>query len=62
MRKSISLKMLFRSPLKTLLTFLLVAAATFALFSRVLDYAITMQGTKNMEGNYHCIASLNNEV
>lgn len=62
MKKSMSLKMLFRSPIKTLLTFFLVVAATFALFSRVMDYAITMQGTKSMEGNYHCVASLNNEV
>lgn len=62
MRKSLSIKMFFRSPVKTLLTFLLLAAATFALFSRVMDYAITMQGTKNIEGDYHCVASLNNEV
>lgn len=62
MRKSMSLKMLFRSPLKTLLTFLLIASSSFALFSRITDYAITMQGMKNMEGFYNCIAQLDNET
>lgn len=61
MRKSMSLKMFFRSPLKTLLTFLLITSASFALFSRVTDYGITMQGTKNMENFYNCVASLDNE-
>lgn len=41
MKKSSALKTLLRSPLKSLLTFLLIAAASFALFSRVTDYAIT---------------------
>ena len=62
MRKSMALKMLFRSPLKALLTFLLVASASFALFSRITDYAITMQGTRNIESFYHCVASLDNEM
>lgn len=62
MRKSIALKTLLRSPLKTLLTFLLIAAASFALFSRVTDYAITMRETENAKSLYHAVASLDNEV
>ncbi len=62
MRKSIALKTLLRSPLKTLLTFLLIAAASFALFSRVTDYAVTTRETENAKDLYHAVASLDNEV
>lgn len=62
MRNAMSIKMLFRSPLKMLLTFLLIASSSFALFSRATDYAITMQGIKNIEGFYNCVASLDNEM
>lgn len=62
MRKAIALKTLLRSPLKTLLTFLLIAAASFALFSRVTDYAVTTRETKNAKSLYHAVASLDNEV
>lgn len=62
MKKSMALKTLLRSPLKTLLTFLLIVSATFALFSRVTAYIITVQETKNAESLYHAVASLDNEV
>ena len=62
MRKSLALKSLLRSPLKTLLTFLLIAAASFALFSRVTDYAVTTRETENAKSLYHAVASLDNEV
>lgn len=62
MRKSIALKTLLRAPLKTLLTFLLIAAASFALFSRVTDYAVTMRETERVKGLYHAVASLDNEM
>lgn len=62
MRKAIALKTLLRSPLKTLLTFFLIAAASFALFSRVTDYAVTTKETKNAESLYHAVAYLDNEV
>lgn len=62
MRKSIALKTLLRSPLKTLLTFLLITAASFALFSRVTDYAVTTRETKNAESFYHAVAYLDNSV
>ena len=62
MGKSLALKTLLRSPLKTLLTFLLIAAASFALFSRVTDYAVTTRETENAKRLYHAVASLDNEV
>ncbi len=62
MRKSVAMKTLLRSPLKTLLTFLLIAAASFALFSRVTDYAVTTRETENAESLYHAVAALDNEV
>lgn len=62
MRKSIALKTLLRSPLKTLLTFLLIAAASFALFSRVTDYAVTTREAARAEEFYHGVAALDNTV
>lgn len=62
MRKTIALKSLLRSPVKTILTFLLIASASFALFSRVTDYAVTTRETKNAENLYQAVASLDNEV
>ena len=62
MRKSIGLKTLLRSPLKTLLTFLLIAAASFALFSRVTDYAVTTRESAKAESFYNGVAALDNSV
>ena len=62
MRKSLTLKTLLRSPLKTLLTFFLIAAASFALFSRITDYAVTTRETESVKSLYHAVASLDNEV
>ena len=41
MKKLLSIKTLFRSKIKTLVTFLLVTAVTFALFSQVAEYINT---------------------
>ncbi len=62
MRKALALKSLLRSPLKTLLTFLLIAASSFALFYRVTDYAVTTREIDNVKSLYYGIASLDNEV
>lgn len=62
MRKSFAIKTLIRSPLKTLLTFLLIASASFALFSKITDYAITNRETVKAEGFYHGVAALDNTV
>lgn len=62
MRKSLALKTLLCSPVKTLLTFLLIASASFTFFSRVTDYAITSRETTNAESFYHGVAALDNSV
>ena len=62
MKKSIALKQMLRAPMKTLLTFLLIAAASFALFSRVTDFAVTMRENKEVEGCYYATAGLGNYV
>lgn len=62
MRKSIALKTLLRSPVKSMLTFLLLAAASFALFFRVTDYAVTAREAEHAKSLYHAVASLDNEV
>ncbi len=62
MRKAIALKSLLRSPLKTALTFFLIAAASFALFYRVTDYAVTAREADNVKELYYATASLGNEV
>lgn len=62
MRKSIAFKTLLRSPLKALLTFLLIAAASFALFSRVTDYAITTRESAKAESFYYGVAALDNST
>ena len=57
-----ALKMLLRAPLQTILTFMLISAASFTLFSRVADYVITGRETANAEGFYHGVAALDNTV
>ncbi|MCI9530651.1 MAG: hypothetical protein HFH38_02675 [Lachnospiraceae bacterium] len=54
------LKTLFRSPLKAMLTFLLIAAASFALFSRATDYAVTMREIARAESFCKGVAALDN--
>ena len=46
MKPKLSLKVLYRSPVKTILTFILLAAVTFALFSQVMEYAVTSREMK----------------
>jgi hypothetical protein len=61
-RKSIALKTILRSPLKTILTFAFIAAASFALFSRVIGYAVTVRETARAESFYSGVAALDNAV
>lgn len=51
-----------RAQLKTLMTFLLLAAATFALFSRVLEYAVTKREMERATSYYRGVAALDNGV
>lgn len=62
MRKSLALKTLLRSPAKTIITFLLIAAASFALFSRITDYAIINRESAKAESFYYGVAALNNST
>ncbi|MCL2019549.1 MAG: hypothetical protein FWG70_07300 [Oscillospiraceae bacterium] len=62
MRFSLSLKTLLRTPVKTAVTFLLIAAASFALFSRVTDYAVTSREMKQTENYYNGVVALDNGV
>lgn len=62
MRKTASWKSILRTPVKTSLTFLLIAAASFALFSRVTDSAVTMREALNAKSFFHARAGLNTEV
>ena len=62
MRKSLTLKTLLRSPLKTIMTLSLIAAASFALFSRITDYAVTTRETTRAESFYSGVAALDNTV
>ncbi|MCL2634302.1 MAG: hypothetical protein FWD34_07310 [Oscillospiraceae bacterium] len=57
-----SLKSLLRTPFKTILTFLLIAAASFALFSRVSDYAVTSREMNTIISHYYGVVALNNGV
>lgn len=62
MRKSIALKSLLRSPMKTLLTFLLLAVASFALFYCITDCTVTMREIAAAKSAYHGVAALDNIV
>jgi ABC-type lipoprotein release transport system permease subunit len=62
MRPKQLLKSLFRTPFKTILTFLLIAAASFALFSRVTDYAVTSREMKEAVSHYRGVVALNNSI
>jgi len=43
MRAKLSLKTLYRSPVRMILTFILLVAVTFTLFSQVLEHAVTVR-------------------
>ena len=60
MRFSLSLKTLLRTPVKTAVTFLLIAAASFTLFSRVTDYAVTSREMNRTLDYYNGVAALDN--
>lgn len=62
LRKTASWKSLLRTPLKTSLTFLLIVAASFALFSRVTDSVVTTREAGNAKSLFHAKAGLNNYV
>ena len=62
MRKALALKTLWRTPIKTILTFLLIVAASFALFSQVTDYAVTTRESAKAKSFYYGVAGLDNST
>ena len=62
MRKSMILKTLLRSFWKTVLTFLLIITASFALFSQVTNYAVTAREITHAKSFYRGVAALDNTV
>ncbi|MBR5701954.1 MAG: type II toxin-antitoxin system mRNA interferase toxin, RelE/StbE family, partial [Oscillospiraceae bacterium] len=58
MRKSTSLRMLLRSPVKTAVTLLLIAAASFLFLYNLLDYAMTKREYTRTYDSYHGYFSL----
>jgi len=62
MRPSLSLKTLLRTPFKTAMTFLLIAAASFALFSRVADYSVIAREMNKIKNTYHGSLTLDNWI
>ncbi len=62
MRRSIAFKSLLRDPVKMMLTFLLIAAASFALFFRVTDYAVTTRESARAQSFYYGVAALDCSV
>ncbi len=55
-------KILLRSPVKTAVTFLLIAAASFTLIYNIADYAVTSRETEKACSFYHGVAALDNRV
>ena len=53
MKKSISLRMLLRSPIKTAVTLVLIAAASFLFLYNLLDYAMTKRNYDRTYSQYH---------
>ncbi len=53
MKKSTSLRMLLRSPVKTAVTLVLIAAASFLFLYNLLDYAMTKREYDRTYKNYH---------
>jgi len=62
MRPSLSLKTMLRTPIRTLITFLLLAAASFAMISRVAEYTIISREINRAAASYHGTVALDNGV
>ena len=54
-RLSLSVKMLFRAPVKTFLTFLLLTAVMYALLARVSEYTVTAREFRELAASYRGI-------
>jgi len=56
------LKTLLRSPVKTLLTLLLMTTASFAVFSRVTEYSVTNRELGKLTSRYRGVAAIDTGV
>ena len=54
---SLSIKTLFRSPVRTILTFILLGVVTFAFFSQTAEYAITAREFDNAVMQYRAVGA-----
>ena len=61
MKKNTSLRMLLRSPVKTAVTLLLIAAASFLFLYNLLDYAMTKREYDRTYSQYHGYFSVMHE-
>ena len=52
MRLTLSIKTLYRSPVRTILTFILLGVLTFAFFSQTAEYTITVREMNSAAGQY----------
>ncbi|MBQ9857668.1 MAG: hypothetical protein IJO77_01565, partial [Oscillospiraceae bacterium] len=58
MKSKLALKTLFRSPVRMILTFILLVAVTFTLFSQVLEHAVTVREIEKAEETYDGIGAV----
>lgn len=62
MKPLLSMKTLLRTPFKTMLTFLIIVAASFALFSKVSEYAVTTREMRHATSYYRGVGALDTGV
>ena len=58
MRAKLSLKTLYRSPVRMVLTFILLVAVTFTLFSQVLEHAVTVREINKSAEQYDGVGAV----
>jgi len=58
MRPKLALKTLFRSPVRMILTFILLVAVTFTLFSQVLEHAVTVREVNRAAEQYDGVCAV----
>ncbi|MDR2357430.1 MAG: ABC transporter permease [Oscillospiraceae bacterium] len=58
MKPLLSIKTLYRSPVRTALTFILLAVVSFALFSQTAEYAVIVRETGEAAGQYHGVGAM----
>ena len=62
MNAKLWLKTLYRSPVRTVLTFILLASVTFALFSQVMEHAVTQRELDNAISTYFGAGNVESSV